>query len=611
MTASRLRVGVLLALPVVGLLALPGETQADGIASGFTEVVSVDTAGGPPSNDVSVDDVSPNGRFVLFTTDANDIIVGDTGGHYDVFLVDRLLGTTERVSVSSSEAAGNADSYNSTVSDDGERVVFSSEADNLVAGDSNGDVDIFLRNRAAGTTSRLSVTAGGAQVEGNSHRAQISGNGAVVAFQSNGDALVPGDAGDLDIFTKTISGGAVELVSQSTLGAQGVGLSQIASISHDGRYVAFQSEAANLVLAVDTNGVNDIFVRDRTADVTTRVSVSPTLVQANNSSWEPAISADGRWVAYSSFADNLLPGEVGDLNLDVFVHDRTDGSLERASITSGGVKGNGNSGAVSISADGDRVAFSSFATNLGAPGSVSAVFVRDVSDFSTTRIPANPGGSDGGAFPKISPDGRYVVWDDTNIGVFDGDGRTYLRILAGDTFTDVPTLHGFFEEISWLVDSEVTTGFADDTYRPTIPVSRQGMAAFLRRYLGGPFTPPATPTFTDVPTSHTFFADIEWAADQGYVGGFPDGSFRPTAPVSRQSMAVMLYRAAEVSGFTPPPVPTFDDVGAGHPFRTEIEWLASTGITGGYADGGFHPTEAVTRQSTAAFLYRYELVIET
>ncbi len=173
-------------------------------------------------------------------------------------------------------------------------------------------------------------------------------------------------------------------------------------------------------------------------------------------------------------------------------------------------------------------------------------------------------------------------------------------------FPDVPRTNPFCDDIDWLVNEGITSGFADGGYHPTSSVTRQSMAAFLYRFAGSPaFTPPAIRSFNDVPTSHVFFKEIEWLADSRVTGGFADGGYHPTSAVTRQSMAAFLYRFAGSPAFTPGS-PSFNDVPTNHPFFKEIEWLATTGITAGFADGGFHPTSAVSRQSMAAFLHRYD-----
>ena len=174
-------------------------------------------------------------------------------------------------------------------------------------------------------------------------------------------------------------------------------------------------------------------------------------------------------------------------------------------------------------------------------------------------------------------------------------------------FTDVPAGHPFIDAIEWLAESGVTTGFPDGGFHPSAPVERQAMAAFLYRFAGEPaFTTPTTPTFTDVPTGHPFFREIEWLASTGITTGWPDGTFRPSASVERQAMAAFLYRFADEPEFTDPPTASFVDVPTTSPFFTEIEWLASTRITTGWSDGTFRPTNRVERQAMAAFLMRFD-----
>ncbi|WP_448610221.1 S8 family serine peptidase [Geodermatophilus sp. URMC 60] len=177
------------------------------------------------------------------------------------------------------------------------------------------------------------------------------------------------------------------------------------------------------------------------------------------------------------------------------------------------------------------------------------------------------------------------------------------------SLTDVTEGRPFAADIAWLVEMRIATGYADGTFRPGVPVSRQAMAAFLYRYAGSPaFTPPVTPTFADVPAAAPFHLEVEWLAAEGIATGTlrPDGtrSFGGSDPVSRQAMAAFLHRFSGADRATRCTGGPFADVPAGHRFCTEIAWLATTGVTTGYADGGFHPAAPVTRQAMAAFLHR-------
>lgn len=172
-------------------------------------------------------------------------------------------------------------------------------------------------------------------------------------------------------------------------------------------------------------------------------------------------------------------------------------------------------------------------------------------------------------------------------------------------FPDVGPSHPFRDEIAWLADEGVTTGHADCTFRPEAKVTRQAAVAFLYRMAGWPLGWVADPDFDDIGGGHPFYREISWAAAAGVTDGYEDGTFKPSRSVSRQAMAAYLYRAAGSPPFDPPGAPSFDDVAISHPFFAEIEWLASVGVTTGYGDGSFRPTNPVKRQTMAAFLERF------
>jgi hypothetical protein len=177
-------------------------------------------------------------------------------------------------------------------------------------------------------------------------------------------------------------------------------------------------------------------------------------------------------------------------------------------------------------------------------------------------------------------------------------------------FEDVDSTSPFFVEISWMADLGVTTGYSDGTFRPSANVSRQAMAAFMYRFAGEPaYTPPGTSPFNDVPTSSPFYTEICWMADTGITTGYPDGGFHPTANVSRQAMAAFMYRFAGYPAFVPPSSSPFVDLPMSSPFYLEVTWMAATGISTGYGDGGFHPPANVSRQAMAAFMYRLDAVL--
>jgi Tol biopolymer transport system component len=344
----------------------------------ITERVSVGSGGVQGNGNSLYPSISADGRYVVFHSFASNLVGGDTNRAFDVFVRDRQSGTTERVSVATGGAQGNGDSYSPSISADGRYVTFTSQANNLIPGQHHQGQDVFVHDRQSGTTERMSVDSGGVPGNAGSFSSSISADGRYVAFCSFATNLVLGDTNSLmDAFVHDRLTGTTERVSVDSSGAQGNDNSDSPSVSADGRYVAFNSSATNLVSG-DTNGFTDVFVHDRQSGATVRVSVDSAGVQGNNFSLFPSISADGRFVAFHSVANNLVSGDTND-RYDVLIHDQQSGITERISLDSGGMEGNSDSTVSSISGDGRFVAFLSNATNL-VPGDTNAaqdVFVRD------------------------------------------------------------------------------------------------------------------------------------------------------------------------------------------------------------------------------------------
>jgi hypothetical protein len=408
--------------------------------SGTTERVSVDGIGlqGNSGSNSAFHGLSANGRFAAFTSTASNLVPGDTNGQMDIFVRDMVTGTTDRVSVDSSGAQANGDSYAHSISADGRFVSFESDATNLAAGDTNGNRDLYVRDRQNGTTVRASVDSNG--VQGNSEIAysSISADGRYVAFQSNSTNLVPGDTNNRsDVFVHDLQTGTTERASVDSSGNEANGDSGYSdtSLSADGRYVAFMSSATNLVPG-DTNGLDDIFVRDRLNGTTERVSVDSSGAQANGGSYNVSLSSDGRFVVFSSYATNLVPGDTN-AKEDVFVRDRQNGTTERVSVDSGGVQGNQESDYPSISGDGRYVMFSSSANNLvpGDTNGTTDVFVRDRLLGTTERVSVGPGGAQangGSDFAQMTTDGRFVLFESTASNLVTGDTNGFLDVFIRD-----------------------------------------------------------------------------------------------------------------------------------------------------------------------------------
>jgi Tol biopolymer transport system component len=311
--------------------------------------------------------ISAGGRFVVFSSEATDLVPHDTNAMPDVFVRDRLMNVTERVSVATGGGEGDNYSYGGAVSAGGRFVAFASAADDLVTGDDNRAEDVFVRDRAAGVTERVSVGPGGRQGNGKSFLPSISGDGRFVAFASEASDLVAHDGNGLrDVFVRDRLEGTTELVSRGSGVLSSRAEATDPSISADGRFVAFSS----LSLA----GEQEVFVRDRLRRTTELVSVGPDGHPAEGFfTGRPSISAAGRHVA---FVSNSIFPYTG--TYEVFVRDRERRTTALASLRQAGVPGDGASGDAAISADGRVAAFSSEATNLVArdTNGVSDVFVR-------------------------------------------------------------------------------------------------------------------------------------------------------------------------------------------------------------------------------------------
>lgn len=394
-----------------------------------TTRVSVATGSRQSSGEAWLSALSGDGRYVAFESDAADLVAGDTNGVADVFVHDRQTRVTARVSVSTGGAQGSAASMEPSLSADGRFVAFSSYAHDLVPYDLNGVSDIFVRDRQSATTTRVSVATGGTEATGHSYSPAISADGRHVSFWSAASNLVADDTNaGWDLFVHDRATATTTRVSVATGGVQGSGdmVSWWPSpLSADGVFVVYTSEAADLV-PEDTNEVSDVFLHDRQTWVTTRLSVNASGAQGTDGSGCPSISADGRYVVFSSAAPNLVPGDTND-SPDAFLHDRLLGTTSRVSGRPDGSPAAGTSIFAVISADGSHVAFASMASLV--PGDLNHtfdVFVHDRLARVTARVSIGSGATaETGMsfFPVLSADGRFIAYaseagnlvaDDTN-----------------------------------------------------------------------------------------------------------------------------------------------------------------------------------------------------
>ncbi len=330
---------------------------------GTTERISVNSDGLQANGACEDPFISADGRFVAFVSTANNLVPGDGNGVRDVFIRDLQGGTTERVSVAGSGAEGNGASESPALSADGRFVAFVSAATNLDGPDHNSADDIFLRDRTEGTTERVSINSARSEANGRCWAPSMNANGLLIAFASSATNLDSGDTnGTADIFTRNRSTGITERVSVGMSGAQSNGPSDYPVVNATGRFVTFNSRATNLVQP-DINQGEDVFVRDRLDEVTELVSVTGNRLQARGDSFLESVSADGRFVAFRSYAANLVRRDTN-RTFDLFVRDRWQWRTERLNVGAGGSQANGHSYAAALSANGQHVAFWSTATNL-------------------------------------------------------------------------------------------------------------------------------------------------------------------------------------------------------------------------------------------------------
>jgi Tol biopolymer transport system component len=428
------------------------------LTTGTTTLVSVNSAGTASGNHSSgalnartAAAISADGRYVAFSSLADDLTGLDTNGVRDVFVRDRTAGVTTLVSINSAgTASGNGSSSSPVISADGRYVAFFSSASNLVANDSNGTQDVFVRDLMTGTTTLVSVNAAGTD-SGNaaSNTTAITPDGHAVAFRSLASDLMANDTGTLfNVFVRNLTTGMTTLASVNATGGSGNHPSGALSdsgqlvISADGRYVAFESFATNLVPNADTNGRSDVFVRDLVAGTTTLVSINSAATgTGDNASKGPlAITPDGRYVAFESTATNLVETTGGGAFVDVFVRDLWAGTTSRASENLAGTAGgNGDSGDSAagpavLSADGRYATFASWASDLvaGDNNFGSDIFVRDRVAGTTTLVSSNSAVDSLSFEPAMSADGRYVVFGSDADNLVPNDANGAFDVFVRD-----------------------------------------------------------------------------------------------------------------------------------------------------------------------------------
>ena len=443
MDVCRVRNGVGLLVLLLVLLWIPaGMVEGQVVAAagqaplGGMERASLNFDGGEGNNDSYQPVTTADGRYVVFQSAADNLVLGDTNGVQDIFLYDRRTQVIRRLTMGLDGAQTDGDSRRPAVSAAGDVVIFESQATNLVLGGGNGYWQVFALDLQRNVVGQVSSAVTGAPGDSDSGQAKVSGDGRFVAFASRATDLVPGDTnGRGDVFVYDRSLGEMARVSMSPAGTQSNGNSINPTISADGRYVAFQSLASNLL--PECNGIfYQVYLFDHITKKLTLVSHQAGQM-GNDESQRPALSADGRYVAFESWASNLVVGDTNEVS-DIFVYEVETGTVTLASVGANGATASNVSGSAVLSADGRYVAFASLADNL-VPDDHNYqfdVFLFDRQLGQTLLVSRNGAGGVGNG-PSISPamsaGGEYVVFDSlaSDLVPNDQNARIDVFVLGG------------------------------------------------------------------------------------------------------------------------------------------------------------------------------------
>lgn len=412
----------------------------------------------PSNTDVAQSDphISGDGQVVSVLSFSNTLVGGDTNSVQDQFVRDLSSNQTSRVSLADASgpfpSRSDGDSVLSgrgtrQLSADGRYLATATTAHNLGNGVAGTGSQIAHIDRQGNVVQSVSRPVDGAAPNGAAFEPAISADGRFVVFRSNSTNLITGDNNNaFDVFWRDMDNNALERVNLGPGNIQAVGAAGVSvsfpTVSDDGNLIAYASIFTNLVTG-DTNGRRDIFVRDRATASTTRVSVDSVGTESNGNSDTPVISADGRYVVYTTLATNLVASDTGALQ-KIIRHDRQSGATELVSVGLGASVANGNSYVSAISADGSLIAFSSSASNLvsGDSNARDDIFLRDMLSGTTTRVSVDSLGVQGNgnsSDPSISADGRYVSFFANSSNLVPGDTNLRNDVFLHDRQTGQTT----------------------------------------------------------------------------------------------------------------------------------------------------------------------------
>jgi Tol biopolymer transport system component len=569
-------------LAATSLLAATAALSLSGPAAGAETLCTVSEITDTGSGGAQDPSVDAQGDTVVFASTQN-LVGTNLDGSTEIYLYDATTGEFEQIT----NTLG-SNSFNPTISDDGNRIAFSSAA-NILSANADGNSEIFRYDRDTDTFTQLTTSTGGST---ENTAATISGDGSRVAFVSDLNLLGTNTELNPEVFWSTAAG----TLTQVTSTASGAAFSGL-GFNDSGTRLMFTGPTnptggnADLSFEVFNHVVGGATTQLTT---TTGASLSPSA----------ALSGDGLQVAFEF--DRDLTGGNADASQEIF---RTTDGTDITQLTA---EADG-SFEPTIDQDGSRVAFRSAADHTGGNGDGNGeIFLHDTTDGFIQLTDSAGGGAAPSEAPALSDDGSRIAFisnrslDGPNDG---GNSDLFLASCSSpdQTFTDVPPSSTFFDEISWMASAGISTGFQPGpTYKPSQAVSRAAMSAFMYRLAGlPPFEDPPTATFSDVATTSQFFTEIEWMNDEGITNGFPGGLYKPSQAVSRAAMSAFMYRLAGEPVFPDPPTATFTDVATTSQFFTEIEWMADEEITTGFQPGPIYkPSASVTRAAMSAFMFR-------
>ena len=481
---------------------VPGDTNnrsdvfVRDLSTGVTTRVSLGQGGVQGNRDVFELHLSADGSTVAWTTASTNLVPGVTGNLRDVYVRDLNTGAVQRVSVSSAGAQANFHSEDPWLSADGSIVAFGSGATNLVPADTNNAADVFVHDRSTGTTTLVSRALSGLPATGNSAEPSMNAAGTQVVFSSIAGDLVAGDTNQQsDVFVRDLANATTTRLSVTPGGVQGDSGSRFPRITPDGAWVVFESDAGSFD-PTDTNGVDDVFVSELATGALERVSLSPSGQSSSGYCTQPSISADGRFLAFAVEADDLDPTDTNN-RPDTYRKDRLTGALWRVSLGPGGQQDNVGSGRNTISADGLRVAFYTNSTSFLSPdlnGFDADVYVATCPE--PLSADATTLSSAGGLVNlELSPGGAFAGRDYALLGSLSGTtpgtplpGSGASLPLALDAFTNVllqlangPLLPGFLGSLD--AEGRAQAAIA----MPALPPALVGVQLSLAFLTANPF----------------------------------------------------------------------------------------------------------------------------